>query len=222
MHVLTSVDKWGILFFREPQGILSSDESMAVQTSNESMDDSTTKPLHTKSLGSSKPVFGATKPDSGYVEPQHADHREKLKTKIGNKNKTRRGYGNKNKRNNRIKNINLSILGTNSAGLTSKKESLFSIVTLFKPSIITIQETKHTKNKNLKIPEYQNFERIRSGKSGGGLLTSITEDLNPILIHTANEDIELMTVEINVGEEKIRVINGYGPQEYDETNHIPT
>ena len=73
---------------------------------------------------------------------------------------------------------------------------------------------------NLKIPGYQNFEKLRNGKSGGGLLTSITEDLNPVLINSANEDIELITVEINVDNQKIRIINGYGPQEYDETKMI--
>ena len=68
----------------------------------------------------------------------------------------------------------------------------------------------------LKIPGYQTFERIRNGKSGGGLLTSIIDDLNPVLIYTAGDDIELLTVEVNVGNEKIRIFNGYGPQEYDD------
>ena len=139
---------------------------------------------------------------------------------IRNKKKTRRGYGEKNRRKNLEKKQNLTIVGTNSAGLTSKKESFFSLVNILNPSIITVQETKHTKIKNLKIPGYQNFERIRNGKSGGGLLTCIIEDLNPVLINTANEDIELMTVEVNIGSEKIRIINGYGPQEHDDTNSI--
>ena len=29
-----------------------------------------------------------------------------------------------------------------------------------------------------------------------------------------------MTVEVNIGSEKIRIINGYGPQEHDDTNSI--
>ena len=94
-------------------------------------------------------------------------------------------------------------MGTNSAGLTSKKESFFNLVNSLNPSIITIQETKHTKIRNLNLPGYQNFERLRNGKSGGGILTCIIEDLDPVLIHVANDDIELMTVEVKVGTEKI-------------------
>ena len=108
-------------------------------------------------------------------------------------------------------------MGTNSAGLTSKKESFFNLVNSLNPSIITIQETKHTKIRNLNLPGYQNFERLRNGKSGGGILTCIIEDLDPVLIHVANDDIELMTVEVKVGTEKIRVINGYGPQESEDS-----
>ena len=61
-----------------------------------------------------------------------------------------------------------------------------------------------------------------SGKEsqGGGLLTSVIDDLEPVLIATANDDIELMTVEVKVGSENIRIINGYGPQEQDDTSTI--
>ena len=111
-------------------------------------------------------------------------------------------------------------MGTNAAGLTSKKESFFNLINSLNPSIITIQETKLTKMRKIKIPGYQNFERLRNGKAGGGLLTSIIEDLDPVLIHSAKDDIELMTVEIKVGTEKIRIINGYGPQEYDDSSTI--
>ena len=142
------------------------------------------------------------------------------KNKSNDKKKTRRGYGSKSKNKNNKENLELSIVGTNSAGLTSKKESLYSLINIIKPSIITIQETKHTKIGNIKIPGYQNFERLRKGKSGGGLLTSIIDDLDPVLIDTADDDIEMMTVEVNIGTEKIRIVNGYGPQEHDDTNTI--
>lgn len=81
-----------------------------------------------------------------------------------------------------MKNKNLTKVGTNSAGLSSKIESFFNLINSFNPSIVTVQETKHTKMRKLKIPGYQNFERLRNGKPGGGLLTSIIEDLDPVLI----------------------------------------
>ena len=96
-----------------------------------------------------------------------------------------------------MKNKNLTKVGTNSAGLSSKIESFFNLINSFNPCIVTVQETKHTKMRKLKIPGYQNFERLRNGKPGGGLLMSIIEDLDPVLIYTASEDIELMTVEIS-------------------------
>ena len=105
--------------------------------------------------------------------------------------KTKRGYGRKNTRKNNEKNINLTIIGANSNGLKAKKESLFNIINQLKPSIITIQETKLRKPGQIRIPGYQNFERVRSGTLGGGLLTSILEDLNPVLISTAKDDIEI-------------------------------
>ena len=52
MYVLTSENKWDKLFFRKQQGISSANEPLAVQSSDESMDDTATKPVHTKSVES--------------------------------------------------------------------------------------------------------------------------------------------------------------------------
>ena len=122
--------------------------------------------------------------------------------------KTRRGYGQKNKRRKRTNQINLSLIGTNSAGLTSKKESFYSIINKYKPSILTVQETKHKKVGLLKIPGYQTFEK------------AVDEDLNPVLISNCKEDIEILTIEAEIGAKGLRIINGYGPQEDDETQEI--
>ena len=72
----------------------------------------------------------------------------------------------------------------------------------------------------IRIPEYQNFEKVRTNKNGGGLLTSVIDDLNPVLISTAKDDIEIITVEADLGTEKIRIINGYGPQEDDDPQQV--
>ena len=96
----------------------------------------------------------------------------------------------------RTNQINLSLIGTNSAGLTSKKESFFSILNKYKPSILTIQETKHKKAGMLKIPGYQTFEKVRTHKGGGGLLTAVVEDLNPVVISNCKDDIEIMKLKL--------------------------
>ena len=44
-----------------------------------------------------------------------------------------------------------SIMGTNAAGLKAKKDSLIQNIQLFRPSVITIQETKFRKSGNMKL-----------------------------------------------------------------------
>ena len=108
--------------------------------------------------------------------------------------------------------MNFSIIGANANGLNAKKETFFNIINQLSPSVITIQETKMRTIGQIRIPGYQNFEKIRSNKAGGGLLTSVLEDINPVLISTAKDDLEILTVEADLGPEKVRIINGYGPQ----------
>ena len=55
---------------------------------------------------------------------------------------TRRGYGKKNnirRKNNKIQvSVNFSVLGTNADGINPKKESFFTAINHYNPSIITI------------------------------------------------------------------------------------
>ena len=116
--------------------------------------------------------------------------------------------------------MNFSIIGANANGLNAKKETFFNIINQLSPSVITIQETKMRTIGQIRIPGYQNFEKIRSNKAGGGLLTSVLEDINPVLISTAKDDLEILTVEADLGPEKVRIINGYGPQKDDDTHLV--
>ena len=80
-------------------------------------------------------------------------------------NVTKRGgvRSKKSRLNKATKNVNVkfSILGTNSAGLKAKKDSLIENIRLFdNPSAITVQETKFRKSGNLKLENYQIFEKI--------------------------------------------------------------
>ena len=59
------------------------------------------------------------------------------------------------------------------------------------------------------------FQKNRNG-SGGGLLTAVDPILNPMLISTKNEEAEILTVQLVVNNQNIRLINGYGPQEDDK------
>ena len=104
-------------------------------------------------------------------------------------------------------------MGNNCAGLKAKKKSLVQTIKAFKfPSCITIQETKLRKMGSIKLAEYQIFEKIRPSL-GGGLLSAIKTNLNPVLISPVNENVEILVVQCQVNDLQIRIINGYGPQD---------
>lgn len=132
---------------------------------------------------------------------------------------TRRGYGkkNSNRRNNKneTKSVNFSVLGTNADGIKPKQESFFAAINYYRPSVITLQETKLSKAGTFKISGYQVFEKVRSNKGGGGLLTAIQDDLQPLLISTGEGETEIITVQVSIGSMQTRIINAYGPQEDD-------
>ena len=130
MHVLSSQ---GQQFFREYERYEPNDEPMAVRTNDEPLDDAPNKPIHAKSLEYSGKSTSKPKPAI----------------------KTRRGYGRKNRNKNGSINVNFSLLGANSAGINPKKESLFSVMNKYRPSAITLQETKLSKPGMIKLTGYQ-------------------------------------------------------------------
>ena len=109
-------------------------------------------------------------------------------------------------------------MGTNAAGLSSKVDSLVQNIKVFNnPSCIVIQETKMRKYGTVKLNNYQVFEKIRSGY-GGGLLTAVNLNLNPVLVEAVNDESEILVVQCQVGKNGLRIINAYGPQEDDPTS----
>ena len=57
------------------------------------------------------------------------------------------------------------------------------------------------------------FEAIRKSKIKGGSMLGVHVDLQPVLIKEYSETFELIVVEVNIGNTRIRVMTGYGPQE---------
>ena len=109
-------------------------------------------------------------------------------------------------------------IGNNAAGLRAKEKSFEEQINKFKPGVVFIQETKFKSKGSLKfLNDYQIFEQVRidSTGPGGGLLTAVEKCLNPVLIYEGNDELELLVVEANIENFKIRLINGYGPQEDD-------
>ena len=68
-------------------------------------------------------------------------------------------------------------------------------INFFQPLAITLQETKLRRMGTMKLPGYQVFEKVRNGL-GGGLLTAVEENLEPVLISTGKkEDSEILVVQ---------------------------
>ena len=126
------------------------------------------------------------------------------------KKKTRRGWGS-----NRNKSMTFSILGNNVNGLNSKWESFISVLQYFDgPNCILLQETKLNKCLKSKLTGYEIFPPDFR-KSDGIVLTAVDKNLSPVHIPIESDDVDIVIVEAVVGNRRIRIINGYGPQETD-------
>ena len=73
------------------------------------------------------------------------------------------------KQNNDKKDIEqkLFMIGVNAAGLFNKTESLMRIVSLFKPGVVFVQETKARRKNKLNLANYVCFEMIREATDDG-------------------------------------------------------
>ena len=115
----------------------------------------------------------------------------KIKRNCHSLNKSKSSV-NKNNVNN--ENKNLSVMGVNSNGLISKKESMLHLINELNPSILTVQETFARKKGLLKIQGYEIFERVRENKSGGGLLTAVDSSLDPVLVSFGENEFEILSL----------------------------
>ena len=139
------------------------------------------------------------------------------KTKIKrNRRSLNKSKSSVNKNNVNNENKNLSVMGVNSNGLISKKESMLHLINELNPSILTVQETFARKKGLLKIQGYEIFERVRENKSGGGLFTAVDSSLDPVLVSVGENESEILTVQINIKSNNVRIINAYGPQEQSD------
>ena len=107
----------------------------------------------------------------------------------------------------------LNLFHTNAADLKHKSEDLKNKLQYFKTKIFSVNETHYRKKGHFKMDNFVIFESIRKNKEKGGTILGIHNGLNPVLIEEYNETFELIVTEINVKNEQIRVMTGYGPQE---------
>ena len=104
-------------------------------------------------------------------------------------------------------------MGNNVNGLHGKEDSMKSMLGQLNVGILIIQETKMYRPGNIKIDGFEIFEKLRKFGKGGGLLTAVHQNLNPMLCGDDIENSEFLNVDIKVKNIGIRMINSYGPQE---------
>ena len=130
--------------------------------------------------------------------------------------KIRRGYKGKNKVIN-----NFSVISVNINGVCSKLASLEYVVNTFSPSVFCLQETKVQKPGKIRFEGAQNYviyELTRKNKTGGGLAIGVKKDLEPGWAGEGDNETEVLVVQLTVGDMKLRVLCGYGPQETDSAD----
>ena len=112
------------------------------------------------------------------------------------------------------------MFGVNAAGLSSKLDSFDHLLSTLEPSIFFIEESKmktQGKIKTKNSQNYQIFELVRKFKSGGGIAIGALTDLNPVFISEGDDEVEILVIQIEVQQFKIRCIVGYGPQENEQS-----
>ena len=104
-------------------------------------------------------------------------------------------------------------LGSNAAGLLNKMESFKRNISVFNPGVFFIQESKTRRKSKVKLDNYVIFEQIRKDSGGGGLLTAVHKNFEPVSVGDGKDAEEVLVVEAKLGINKVRLINAYGPQE---------
>ena len=120
------------------------------------------------------------------------------------------------KRSKKIKNNNLKLFGINAAGIRCKTESFNIILSKLKPQIFMIEETKLKPHETIKgepLEDFQVFYLSRHKSQGGGVAVGVNKIFESTLLCEGDDETEVISVLVVVGEIQIRVIVGYGPQE---------
>ena len=187
------------------------------------------EPVHLNIVrGRAAVSLGNTKPEGTPIKnPKKIQNfKNTVKNNTLNSDHDRVSVGNRKKIRRKVrteKKVSMTFFGNNVDGLATKMESLENIL-LQCPSAIFLQETKLGRPNRIKTPssgKYTFYELHRTknapkGEKGGGIALGVLNSLEPSWISEGDDDCETITVEIWVAGFPIRLVCGYGPQDYDK------
>ena len=107
----------------------------------------------------------------------------------------------------------LKIFGINAAGIKSKIKSFDDVIYRLKPQIWMVEETKlkaHEKIEGGCLDEFQIYYLSRQNTQGGGIAMGVNKMLKSTLLNYGDDDTEVMSVLVVVGNIPIRVVVAYG------------
>ena len=120
------------------------------------------------------------------------------------------------KRNKVTKNEVLKLYGINAAGINCKTASFNQVLSQLNPHIWMVEETKlkpHQKIKSDSLNDFQVYYLSRQESHGGGIALGVSKMFESTFINGGNDDTEVMSVLVLVGDIPIRIVVGYGVQE---------
>ena len=81
-----------------------------------------------------------------------------------------------------------------------------------------LKETKLKPNERIKCEaanDFQIFYLYRQKSQGGGLALGVEKNIESTLLREGDDDIEVISVHVVLGDVPTRIVVGYGPQEND-------
>jgi hypothetical protein len=108
------------------------------------------------------------------------------------------------------------LYGINSAGIKSKIKSFEEVLSRLRPQIWMVEETKLKPHENIKsdaLSDFQVFYLSRQNSQWGGLALGVLKMFQSTFIKEGDDETEVMSVLVVVGDIPIRIIVGYGVQE---------
>ena len=108
------------------------------------------------------------------------------------------------------------MFGINSAGIKCKINSFNDVLNRLKPHIWMVEETKLKPHETIKcgaVGDFQVFYLSRQESQGGGLALGVNKMFESTLINQGDDETEVLSVLVIVGNIPIRIIVGYGVQE---------